>query len=163
MKKSSLAVFAFLCLSCFSLVTHAQSLTPTVYSSAGNHYTNGTGQMSYTIGEPFTSTYSGSVVVTQGFHQPDQNGSGIGEHSDFIFSVFPNPSSGQVLIQTTQTSIQEFNLELINNLGQVIASKKINADKTELDISMLAAGTYHLRITYLNNKTNSFTLVKTNQ
>ena len=139
----------------------AQSLTPVVYASAGSHYTNSTGQMSYTIGEPLTSSYTNTTMVTQGFHQPEQNSSGVHNNPDFVFTVYPNPSTGYISIVSNNPAIEEFGLELINNLGQILMFKNISGNMQEVNVSELAPGTYHLRITYMNNQSNSFTIIKT--
>lgn len=42
-----------------------------VIASAGNFFENGSGSVSFTMGEPATNTFSGNgVIVTQGFQQP---------------------------------------------------------------------------------------------
>jgi len=51
---------------------HGQSLTPQVIASSGGYFTNGSGSLSWTIGETITETFTaGSSQLTQGFQQPD--------------------------------------------------------------------------------------------
>lgn len=141
---------------------NGQSLTPQVYAANGTHYSNATGQLSFTIGEPLTSTYSGaSYTVTQGFHQPERNNSGIDDETDFAFTVFPNPSQDFITISTTNKGLDHFTIDLVNNLGELVRSQNISGNNQKIDLSTFAAGTYHLRINYLTNKTNSFTIIKT--
>ena len=140
----------------------AQSLTPQVFASSGTHYTSASAQLSFTIGEPLTSSYtSGTVMVTQGFHQPEQNTSGIEENKPFAFNVYPNPTQDFITIAIKDASIDQYTVDLIDQWGQVIASRKLTGDNQQVDVSALAAGTYHLRLTYLQNKSNSFTIIKT--
>lgn len=50
----------------------AQSLSPQVIASSGGYYSNGSGSLSWTLGETMTETFtSGSPQLTQGFQQPD--------------------------------------------------------------------------------------------
>ncbi|MEL7163603.1 MAG: hypothetical protein AAFN92_22790 [Bacteroidota bacterium] len=51
----------------------AQSVTPEVVAPAGTTFTNGTISLEWTLGEIMTETFTGSVVLTQGFHQPFRN------------------------------------------------------------------------------------------
>ncbi|MEM1358204.1 MAG: T9SS type A sorting domain-containing protein [Bacteroidota bacterium] len=49
----------------------AQSLTPEVVASAGETFSNGSLTLEWTLGEIMTETYTGDIILTQGFHQPD--------------------------------------------------------------------------------------------
>ena len=140
----------------------SQSLTPQVYASSGSHYTSAAAQLSFTIGEPLTSTYTGATtMVTQGFHQPDKNTAGINENEDFIFNIYPNPTQNYVTISYSDESIKKYTVDLIDQLGQIVATRILTGNNQQIDVSTLAAGNYHLRVTYLQNKSNSFTIIKT--
>jgi hypothetical protein len=66
MEKLFLLLLSFLSLSLF-----AQTLSPTVISSAGGYSTGTTVTLSWTLGELATETLStGSITLTQGFQQP---------------------------------------------------------------------------------------------
>ena len=62
-----------LCISalCFLFrMSDAQTLKPDIVATAGNYYSNATGSLSWSMGEPITATYSGgSNILTQGFQQ----------------------------------------------------------------------------------------------
>ncbi len=66
MKNLTLLVIA-----CFlGLTVTAQSLTPSVVASSGEHFENPNNSISFTLGEVVTETYSnGSTILTQGFQQ----------------------------------------------------------------------------------------------
>lgn len=49
----------------------AQNVTPEVVASAGETFANEWLSLEWTLGEVMTETYSGSAVLTQGFHQPE--------------------------------------------------------------------------------------------
>ena len=140
----------------------SQSLTPQVYASSGSHFTSAAAQLSFTIGEPLTSTYTGATtMVTQGFHQPDKNTAGINQNEDFVFNIYPNPTQNYIIISYSDESIKNYTVDLIDQLGQVLATRVLSGNNQQIDVSTLAAGNYHLRVTYLQNKSNSFTVIKT--
>jgi hypothetical protein len=81
---------------------------------------------------------------------------GIGQLESVDFSYLPNPVTDRLLIKAKEniTSIQLYNL-----LGQEI--KKFNPSQleAELDLSLLKAGTYFIKV-LVNNKTGTFKIVK---
>jgi hypothetical protein len=159
MKKAILSLGVLML--CGLPILRAQSLTPQVYASSGAHYSSAGAQLSFTIGEPLTSSYTGaSVSVTQGFHQPENGSAGISENEDFVFNVYPNPTQNYVTISTTNENIQQYQLDLIDQLGQVVKSQLMQGNNQQVDVSTFAAGNYHLRLTYLKNQVNSFTIIK---
>ena len=61
-----LFLIAFLPLMC-----SAQTTSPEVIASSGDHFSNATGSLSWTLGETMTETFSnGGHILTQGFQQP---------------------------------------------------------------------------------------------
>ncbi|WP_051285301.1 T9SS type A sorting domain-containing protein [Aequorivita capsosiphonis] len=87
-------------------------------------------------GSSWGQTEDYSIEVTESL--------GVTESSAFSgFSFYPNPSSDVVHLKATS------NIEtasLYNLLGQNIATVKMNATSSELDISGLASGTYILKV-----------------
>lgn len=96
MKKSILTLFAF----SIGIALSAQSLSPSVISSAGFSYASPDLQVDMTIGETFITTLqSQNVILTQGFHQPsEQQGGGCIDPSlinpDVICSEVFDPVCG---------------------------------------------------------------------
>ncbi len=62
--------------------------------------------------------------------------------------VSPNPAIGQLQIKLPGTATGNVLVQLINSLGQVVYSKPIAANTTQVDISTynFAAGIYWLRL-----------------
>ena len=79
---------------------------------------------------------------------------GIEVAYDEIFSVYPNPASDRIYIQTS-ADIRNFKTELYNINGQRIIVKDFsNTNKAEFDISYLPKGIYLLRLSWNGNTTN---------
>jgi hypothetical protein len=67
---------------------------------------------------------------------------GIGEHARITLSVYPNPASEQLTVQTDYTG--EF--QIVDFSGMTVMKGRMSAPKTSLDIRQLGAGVYMLRI-----------------
>ena len=68
MKKIFITVLICSC----EMFAQAQTLTPTVISTAGTSFVNGGNVLDWTLGEPATFTLdNGTNSMTQGFHQND--------------------------------------------------------------------------------------------
>jgi hypothetical protein len=73
---------------------------------------------------------------------------GLGDISENIFSIYPNPSSGLLTIETEKTV--SYLVSITDVKGTVVATQKING-KTTLDLSYLQKGIYFVKATNGNN------------
>ncbi len=125
---------------------NAQSLTPEVVASAGETFTNGSLYVEWTLGEIMTESYAGTIVLTQGFHQPKVLLTSIeGDNPSLgTIKVYPNPTVGRISIEKeTAAALQ---LVLMDMKGSVLASQRQSASFGELDLSHLPNGIYVLRL-----------------
>ncbi len=111
-------IFAFILFYLLHGLVRCQSLSPSVIASSGQHFSNGTQQISWTLGEPVIQTHNaGNYRITQGFHQPYLQVNSITEWEDLGILAFPNPTKNQLRIQfPDQNHIWE--LRLIDILGR---------------------------------------------
>lgn len=72
-----------------------------------------------------------------------------------VISVYPNPSSGELMINLIVNS----DVEISNQLGQVIYSKHLEQGQSNVDISSYAKGIYFLK-SNIDGKTNVTKIVK---
>jgi hypothetical protein len=73
---------------------------------------------------------------------------GLGEYTTAVMEVYPNPTTGRVLIDYTANGTTDMQVEVLSMNGKVL--QMLNFSKTEeaeLDISKLADGMYNIRIT----------------
>lgn len=75
-----------------------------------------------------------------------------------VLSVFPNPASGIIHLQT-DASVQK-TYQLITLHGILLETKPITSDKMPVDISHLSPGTYLINIIQQNNILQSFKITK---
>lgn len=121
-----------------------------VLASAGDAFVTGTTSIAFTIGEPVIATQAQSaVILTQGFQQPnDDFTTVIAEVMDPEAEVlaFPNPARDQLVIQVNGLA-GVVAYELFDAAGRAIHGRSSFSERVTLDVSALASGTYHARIT----------------
>jgi hypothetical protein len=58
------------------------------------------------------------------------------------FSFYPNPTTGNLFIETEQ----EAGISIFNNLGRILVCKKILKPKDEVDLSQFSPGLYFMKV-----------------
>ena len=142
----------FVGINCF-----CQQLTPQVISSAGAEISDSTAMMSYTIGEPLTTTIQDNTnILTQGFQQPSIKVTGITSVSDLSVRIYPNPTASFVNIE----SDYELSYSLYDGNGKLVTQGTLDK-KAVLDMSAYATATYMLSLSK-GNYTNTYKIIKIN-
>lgn len=145
-------------LSLLPFVGLAQSISPEVIASAGEHYDNGTVQLSWTLGEVMIDTYdNGTNILTQGFHQTELTVTSIEETlTDIRLNLYPNPTSEYLNIELGNNE-EDINLQLYDMSGKLIHKDVINAYDTKyvLPMQSVATGQYLVQMQSENGKLNT--------
>ena len=130
---------------------HAQSLSMEVIGSCGDHFSASGTSISWTLGEVMSETYtSGSVHLTQGFHQPEdfkQQTDGIDTYgNNFSITVFPNPAKDftQLFIEGSD---EPFFLSIYDASGKLIISRTDINNSLEIPTSNIERGMYFIHVT----------------
>ena len=102
----------------------------------------------------FTSENIGYAVGDSGTILKTVNGggypTGVNENLlSYSLKTYPNPSSDNITIETTEPASQCY-LSILNLNGQQLITCKITSSKTQINISNLASGVYILRLTNPN-------------
>lgn len=149
----------FLFVLCLLPETFSQTLSPEVISAAGNSFVNGQGELSWTVGEPATATFTNSGILTQGFHQDNLTITAMDEtFSANRIIIFPNPTADIIHIQFATINPTN-SIELYSADGKRIMSRKINSEiHSEIDMTLQTSGTYILKIT--GTTTQSYQIIK---
>ena len=130
----------------FTPWTLAQNLE--IVGSAGTETTNSAGSVAFTVGELVVSTETTTAgTISQGYHQVFITATAIDEIADLNMSVYPNPTSDLLIIESE--SLSDFQLVQIFDLnGQLVwqwnGSHPID-NRIEVNVSGFAAGSYLLR------------------
>jgi hypothetical protein len=150
MKMKILLLWTFVMLLCIS--TYAQSLSPTVISSAGGFYSAGGNSLSFTVAEmTMVQTFTQSTnILTQGFQQPEQLTTSIAETdvAQGEVMVYPNPSSGQFNISFNALNEGNYQVRIYNMVGQIVFDRTYGAafgpTTIKLDVDGYGQGIYML-------------------
>jgi PKD repeat protein len=90
----------------------------------------------YTNGNGCSNSATSSIQVN--------NCLGIDENTVSSVSIYPNPSSGQFTITNDGQNIESFGV--YNQLGQLIYSQSVDAEKVNVDLLHVANGLYTIRV-----------------
>lgn len=157
-KRFHLIIF-IICLS--PLYIFSQNISQSVISSAGNFQVGKYGKtLHYTIGELVVDNFENNNILSQGFHQLYQVTVDVDftEEIDYTLTVFPNPTSGWLQLNTD--SEFEFNVIMYDMNGKVIFNTTTNKYQTDFDIAYLAQGLYYLSVVHDNQVVKSFKISK---
>jgi hypothetical protein len=127
-----------------------------VVSSGGGQGAGSGVRISWTIGEPVISTLrSGSLILTQGFHQTRLSLTAIEEIPvpGLKLSVFPNPTAEFINLKIEEGDFALFQYTLLDINGKSLKTNKLKEASTRVDMGKLAAGIYLLRISRKNGET----------
>lgn len=131
-----------------------------VIATQGDSYTAAPGTLDFTIGEVVINTLSNaSNDLTQGFHQTNWKFSGLEDFAPgFVITVFPNPASDYLNIQTTD--YQNLHVVLYDEAGKLVAQEDLLAEKTSIRVAELATGNYSLVVSNNSGTLKLFKLIK---
>lgn len=130
-----------------------QSLSPQgIFASGGVTNIDGYAQLSWTLGETQTLTYSkNNVILTQGFLQSNFTITGIDAFSenDIVqYSVFPNPVKDILTMEYSADKEIELSVYLYNLEGKSLFTNKISTStkSSEINFTSLQSGYYILKV-----------------
>ncbi len=133
-----LALFFFFFLCLWSFGVQAQSLSPGVFAASGS----ASQQLSYTIGEPLTFTFSSSSNrLTQGFHQTNLEVVSVEESNEqFQFSVYPNPTRNELRF-SFPSNFDTIAIQIYDAQGKLIHRQQIYHQES-VQMATFARGLY---------------------
>jgi len=150
MKKRYLPVFGMLGLSAVANAQQVELQRSVVASTGGSAEINKT-IFQYTIGDVLVAAIENSpLLVTQGFQQPEVNGSTPEPQAPLItgFIVYPNPANSQTKLEFDLVMDDLVNIQLVNNAGQTVRniSLKMLAGKASyiLPLNGYPSGLYYV-------------------
>ncbi len=146
----------------FSLSTvNAQETVPVAGGNAG-----GTGgSVSYTIGQTFYLTNTGSNgSVAEGVQQPFEISVVIGiEEANGISlqcSVYPNPATDFLILKVDNFNLSAMMFQLYDSGGKNIKAGNIESNETTISMNDLVSGTYFLKVNQSNQEIKIFKIIK---
>jgi hypothetical protein len=96
------------------------------------------------------STWYGRGITSFVFKQPIDVGVSQNVTSDMISQLYPNPASGYAIFSTVVKQSGNFEINVLNAVGQVVKSSSVPAtageNKVRIDLSGLAEGIYFVKV-----------------
>lgn len=133
--------------------------------TGGNGIGSG-GSVSYSVGQIADTTAAGpNGSVTQGVQQPIEILLvGMDNYPDISLtaSVYPNPTSANVLLKTDMQNSDNISFQLYDLYGKLITTQKLTSSITAIPMESLAGGTYFLNVVANNTELKSFKIIKNN-
>lgn len=134
--------------------------------AAGGNATGTGGTVSYSIGQVFYSTPSGSTHnLIQGVQLPYEIYvvTSVEEEDETIgltVSVYPNPVMDQFNLRVENSSEKDYTYRFFNAQGQVICDGKVEHDETTISTASLATSFYILNVYSKKQTVKSFKIIK---
>jgi hypothetical protein len=130
-----------------------------VVTTSGDFFTNPTGSISWTLGEPISESFAvNQQILSQGFQQSAQNYAAISVVSNLnLLEIFPNPFDEIIHLQN-QTEEKELMLALYDEKMALVKETIINSgfnNESTISFQDLEAGVYFLHIQSQNGKVES--------
>lgn len=138
--------------------------TATITASGANTYTwssGGTGNEivvtpTVSTGYTITATDVNNCSATTVYTQSVSICTGLENlSSGFRYDIYPNPSNGYITIDVDN----EIDCDILNSLGEIISSVKLNEGKSVIDMSQYANGIYLIQLK-ANQQSKTIRLVK---
>ncbi len=146
-----------------SLSVNAQMLTPQVIASAGGSHATDAVQLSWTLGELVTESFTqGSTMLTQGFQQPEITVETNYSDPEIQLSVnvYPVPAASYLTVEFNEIW-QGMVVDLYNLQGIKIISTPVIDQKIEINLHELPSAGYILKVYTAENKMiKSYTIIK---
>jgi hypothetical protein len=140
---------------------HAQS---TITASGGNASGTG-GTASYSVGQIVYTKNSGTTgSAAQGVQQPYEISviTEIEKAKDINLScsVYPNPTTDFLTLKVMNFDKKNFSYLLYGVRGNLIETKKLTANETQISMNNRVSGPYFLKVVQGNKEVKTFKIIK---
>ncbi len=146
-------------------IGYSQTLSPEVFTTSGDYFSNLSNSLSWTLGECVIDTYTGSSnILTQGFQQSSYLINSLEENlnSEHSIFIYPNPTSGLITIYQESKDTKQLQVDLLDINCKLLYSEMFQND-IQLNLSRYTNSQYFIRVKDTNkNSIKTFKLIKTN-
>jgi hypothetical protein len=167
LKVKSLGVATLLTFIFFLSTVSAQE---SINATGGNASGSG-GSVSYSIGQVFYQTHTGTNgTVTQGVQQAYiiSNETGFDDIHGINLSVsaYPNPTSDYLTLSIdddvkTMHALSQSHYQLYDMNGKLLQTKELTGTETQIDMSSYVPSTYFVRVVAGHQSVKEFKIIKT--
>ena len=144
-----------------SIGVQAQEAIP----ATGGNASGSDGSLSYTIGQVFYTTNTGTNgSKADGVQQPYEISVVVGIEQtrdiDLVCTAYPNPTTDLLILELGGDATEEFFFQLYDIMGKLLVNKKIIDCKTTISMVNLAPATYFLKVTDHKKVVKTFKIIK---
>jgi hypothetical protein len=132
--------------------------------SGGSTGSGSLGNSSFTIGQVFHVTLTNKIannskVIRQALKVSAFKNENL---SDILLdvTVFPNPTSANVVVKITNVPFDEFDFLLYDLSGRMIMKQKVKSNETVILMDKLVGGMYVLKVNRNNRELQTFKIIK---
>jgi len=159
LERLKLSVIILMCLGLTSL--HGQVTIP---ASGGNAAGSG-GSISYTVGQVFYTTITGTTVsAAQGVQQPFEISvvTEIEEAASIRLSAvaYPNPTRDYLTLSVYDFNFSNLSYHIYDMQGKLLQSEKIADSKINIALHNRSAGTYFIKVFQNDKSVKTFKIIK---
>jgi hypothetical protein len=153
------SLFITIALFVFSIDSNAQSISPQSINSNGSKMTQNNGSLSFTVGELVILSYTDQDgnTLSNGFSSSatlstisiEEIGSSISS-----IKIYPNPSCEIIHIEGNNLNDFDFQVELIDALGNRVINEAYKAidNSIKINLNQISTGTFFLSLTDTNKQ-----------
>lgn len=139
----------------------AQEVIP---ATGGDASGNG-GSVSYSVGQVFYKTHTGtSSTLSQGVQQPFRisvvNAIEEANGISLELSVFPNPATDFIRLKIERFEIQQVSYQLYDITGNIILSNKVESNETNILMQNFLPAVYFLKVFKDKKEVKVFKIIK---
>jgi hypothetical protein len=140
----------------------AQSISPSIISSAGSTQNASGITMNWTLGEPVVGLMTNQgLQISNGYHKQLNLEVLSTQETNIEASIlmYPNPVTDYLIVHNKSDTKAQF--VLYNELGQPVIEQSLQTDENKINLGNLSSGIYIINIiTEKSSKTNSYKLIK---
>ena len=134
-----------------------------IVATAGGSGQNGSGSISYTIGELTISTLSdGNNTITQGFQQTQIIITAINDPEDPSIRIvaYPNPTYDQVTLRFENDGFDNAEFSLFDLHGKLILIEKFRGNEVNIDFEKYDPGLYLIKVMVNGKLLRTFKIIR---
>ena len=156
--------FFIIALTAFILSPSISSAQEVISASGGNAEGTG-GSVSYSAGQLFFMTHSGTDgSVSEGVQQPFEisvvTSVVEAEGIDLVVSAFPNPVTDHLMLRVDRYDFESLHYQLFDVNGRMVKTGMITSPETLIDMTGFARATYLLRLLDEDKEIKTFRIIK---
>jgi len=154
----------FCALLLFVLGVNGLQAQEAIIASGGNATGSG-GSVSYSVGQVCYKTITGdNGSVNQGVQQPYEisvvSGIAQAKHINIKCIAYPNPTTDKLTLSVDDFELANLSYKLYDMSGRLLQTKKINSNKTSINMSKLLHASYFVKVLKENTEVKTFKIIK---